>query len=405
MKITAINPFTHIYEKHDESKFYLSFNMQDNLSEGISKLVKYKKPVFIMPSPNFYWDSDFMSYEQTINNAIKNSNIYLMDNQTKILTDEKNNKKYRLLGGVFWNDYEGLNEELVTLSLIKSPHFQKIKANVWLDNHNNLNKFFEINENLKKSNIYYKIYKQYYKIGNFHPIISYLLYHDNLTYITNEIKKPFNGENIIMTHNQPTSFGIYLNGNQINSNSLKLNTALSIHNNIENFISKKTSLEFFLENEKVQHLIHGNSGRHICYKFNRTNINGINLKNIPIDLNNSSISIKETLSFLLDENQKFVDIIRNSMINQKIIIETTNDFIDFIKLYSFAFSILQNDFFSQISDNFGQKIAFIDPKELTITQKEINTNVILNIEEKMKYMLSIISKNHFSLQKLINSIN
>ena len=60
---------------------------------------------------------------------------------------------------MFWNDFEGLNEELVTLSLIKSQNFQKIKADTWLENPENLTIFFEINENLKKNDVYYKIYK------------------------------------------------------------------------------------------------------------------------------------------------------------------------------------------------------------------------------------------------------
>ena len=150
MKISAINPFSTFNEKNDFSKIYLCFNMNGNISEGISKLVSYKKPVFIIPNPSFYWDSDFIVYENTIKDAIKNSNLHFMDNQVRYLNDEKNNKKYRLIGGVFWNDFEGLNEELVTLSLIKSQNFQKIKADTWLENPENLTKFFEINENLKK---------------------------------------------------------------------------------------------------------------------------------------------------------------------------------------------------------------------------------------------------------------
>lgn len=404
MKINAINPFTHLIDKNDTSKFYLCFNMQGNLSEGISKLVAYKKPVFIVPSPNFYWDSDFLVYEKTIKEAIKNSNIYLMDNQIKYLNDEKNSKKYRLIGGVFWNDFEGLNEELVTLSLIKSPHFQRIKADSWLENPENLKNFFEINENLKKNDVYYKIYKQYYKVGNFHPIISYLLYRDNLNYLLNEIKKPFDGETILLTHNQPTSFGLYFDGNQINSNSPNVNSSLGKTNNIENFVSKKTSLEIFLQKGYVQHLIHGNASRFLGYQFNKTSISAINSSNISLDLTNSSLYIKNTINFLLEENQKFVDIIRKSMINSNEIIEKTSDFVDFVKLYTFVFSLMNNEFFDNLLENLGQKIVFIDLSHLNITQEEISSNNISKISEKMKYMLTVISKNHFTLQSLLNKI-
>jgi len=245
MKISAINPFSTFNEKNDFSKIYLCFNMNGNISEGISKLVSYKKPVFIIPNPSFYWDSDFIVYENTIKDAIKNSNLHFMDNQVRYLNDEKNNKKYRLIGGVFWNDFEGLNEELVTLSLIKSQNFQKIKADTWLENPENLTKFFEINENLKKNDVYYKIYKQYYKVGNFHPIISYLLFQDNLKYLLSEIKKPFDGETIVLSHNQPTSYGLYFDGIQVNSNSPSVNAALGKVNNIETFLSKKQVLIFF----------------------------------------------------------------------------------------------------------------------------------------------------------------
>lgn len=87
MKISAINPFSIINEKNDFSKIYLSFNMNGNISEGISNLVSFKKPVFIIPNPNFYWNSDFMIYEKTIKDAIKNSNLHFMDNQVRYLLD------------------------------------------------------------------------------------------------------------------------------------------------------------------------------------------------------------------------------------------------------------------------------------------------------------------------------
>lgn len=404
MKISAINPFTHIQSNKDTSKFYLCFNMQGNLSEGISKLVAYKKPTFIVPSPNFYWDSDFLVYSKTIKEAIKNSNIYLMDNQIKYLNDEKNNRKYRLIGGIFWNDFEGLNEELVILSLIKSPHFQRIKANKWLENPINLDKFLEINENFKKNNIYYKIYKQYYTVGNFHPIISYLLYQENLKYVIKETKKPFNGDTILLTHNQPTSFGLYFDGNQINSSSSKLNTALAKTNNIEAFISKKTSLEVFLNKGYIQHLIHGNSSRFLGYNFNKTTISSINSSNILLDLDNSFFYAKNTLTFLLEENQKFVEVIKNFMIGKDKVIEKTNNLIDFLKLYIFVFSLIDNNFFANLFSKNEQKIIFIDMGKLLITQEEISTNVITDISEKIKYISSVVFKNHFTLRKIINNL-
>lgn len=404
MKVNAINPFTHILDKNDLSKFYLCFNMQGDLSEGFSKLVSYKKPVFIMPSPNFYFDSDFLVYEETIKDAIKSSNIYLMNNETKYLNDEKSGKKYRLIGGLFWNDYEGLNEELVTISLIKSPCFQKIKADTWLENPENLTKFFEINENLKKNNVYYKIYKQYYKVGSFHPVISYLLYQDNLKYLLDEIQKPFNGETVLLTHNQPTSFGLYFDGNQINSSSRNVNNALNKSNNIEHFVCKKTSLEIPLLKGLIQHVIHGNSNKFLGYQFNKTTISAINSSNISLDLDNSSLYIKNTINFLLEENQKFVDIIRKSMINPHEIIENTSDFIDFIKLYSFSFSLLNNDFFETLFHNFGNEIIFVDLSYIGLTEAEIESNNIFNLSEKMKYMLGVISKNHFTLQSVLSKI-
>lgn len=401
MKINAINPFTHILDKNDGCKFYLCFNMQGNLSEGISKLVSYKKPAFIMPSPNFYWDSDFLAYQKTIKEAISHSNIYLMDNQTKYLNDEKTGKKYRLIGGVFWNDFEGLNEELVTLSLIKSQNFQKIKADLWLENPENLKNFFSLNENLKKNDVYYKIYKQYYKVGNFHPIISYLLYQDNLKYLLNEIKKPFDGETILLTHNQPTSFGIYFDGNQINSSSVNVNKALNKSNHIESFVSKKTSLEILLQKNYIQHVIHGNSNKFLGYQFHQTTISAINDSNISLNLSNPNMYIKNTISFLLEENQKFVDIIRKSMINTHEVIEKTTDFLDFIKLYSFSFSLLNNDFFKNLFLSKKLEIMFIDTNSLKISESEILTNNISNLSEKMTYMLNVISKNHFTLQSFL----
>lgn len=406
MKISAINPFSTFNEKNDFSKIYLCFNMNGNISEGISKLVSYKKPVFIIPNPSFYWDSDFIVYENTIKDAIKNSNLHFMDNQVRYLNDEKNNKKYRLIGGVFWNDFEGLNEELVTLSLIKSQNFQKIKADTWLENPENLTKFFEINENLKKNDVYYKIYKQYYKVGNFHPIISYLLFQDNLKYLLSEIKKPFDGETIVLSHNQPTSYGLYFDGIQVNSNSPSVNAALGKINNIETFLSKKTSLDIFLKNGTVQHLIHGNTNRFMGYQYNKTTISAINSSNISLDLSNTELYIKNTLNFVLEENQKFVDIIRKSMINSNEIIHKTSDFIDFAKLYSFVFSILNNDYFNYFFKKFNSEILFINMNDLKINSDEINSNIMSHqsLSDKMKYFLSIISKNHFTLQTLINNM-
>lgn len=87
------------------------------------------------------------------------------------------------------------------------------------------------------------------------------MFQDNLKYLFSEIKKPFNGETIVLSHNQPTSYGLYFDGIQINSNSASVNNALGKLNNIETFLSKKTSLDIFLKNGSIQHLIHGNTNR------------------------------------------------------------------------------------------------------------------------------------------------
>ena len=45
-------------------------------------------------------------------------------------------------------------------------------------------------------------------------------------------------------------------------------------------------------------------------------------------------------------------------------------------------------------------------ESLKISNEEINSNIISNesLTEKMKYFLSVISKNHFTLQTLINNM-
>ena len=92
------------------------------------------------------------------------------------------------------------------------------------------------------------------------------------------------------------------------------------------------------------------------------------------------------------------------MINSNEIIQKTSDFVDFVKLYSFVFSLLNNDFFEKLLEKQGQKIVFIDLSHLNITQEEMNSNIISLLSEKMKYMLSVISKNHFTLQTLLNKL-
>ena len=405
MKINAINPFT-INENNDSSKLYLCFNMNNNFSDGISKLMNYKKPVFIVPNPTFYWDSDFLLYQKTISDALSNTKLFYMDNKVKHLSDEKTNEKFRIIGAQFWNDFEGLNEELVTLSLIKSQNFQKIKADSWLENPENLKNFFEINENLKKNDIYYKIYKQYYKVGNFHPIISYLLYKENLNFVMNELNKPFEGKTILLTHNHPNSYGLYFEGLQVNSNSSNINNALGKQNNIDLFLSKKTSLEVLLPKGKIQHLIHGNSNKIMNYQYYNTKITSLNLSNATIDLDDEQLHIKNTLNYIFEENQKFVDLIRNSMINHNEIIKSTTDFVEFIKLYGFVFSLLNTQFFEKFFEKFNAQIIFINTIELNITSEELNSNKLdhTSLSEKIKYMLNIISKNHFTLQNVLNNM-
>ena len=68
------------------------------------------------------------------------------------------------------------------------------------------------------------------------------------------------------------------------------------------------------------------------------------------------------------------------------------------------FSLLNNDFFEKLLEKQGQKIVFIDLSHLNITQEEMNSNIISLLSEKMKYMLSVISKNHFTLQTLLNKL-
>lgn len=69
------------------------------------------------------------------------------------------------------------------------------------------------------------------------------------------------------------------------------------------------------------------------------------------------------------------------MINSNEIIQKTSDFVDFVKLYSFVLSLL-NDFFENLLEKQGQKIVFIDLSYLNITQEEMNSNIISSFSEK-----------------------
>lgn len=404
MNILAINPFTYEKNKNDNVNFYLSFNISQNIDDGISKLVTHKKPVFLMPNPYFYFDTDFQSYSRTIKDVTKGSNIYFMDKSVHYFKDPETSKQYKLIGSLFWNDFEGLNEEFVTLSMLKSPIYKNIQANEWLENPDNLNKFIEINENLKKNNVYYKVFKEYYKIGNFHPIISYLLYKEEMNFLLNELKTPFDGEIILLSNNHPTSYSLYYEGNQINSNSDNINSLLNKTHNIEGFLTQKTNLELFLKKSNISHIIHGSAKKPLKYQYYNSAITGVGLNSSMIDINNFDVFVSNTLNFVIYENQKFVDIIRKSMIKSDEVIKSTSDFINFFKMYSFLFSLLDNDFFNILFESVNGKLNYINIMDLDISNEEIESNILSvdSLMKKMNIILKIISNNHFLLQKALN---
>ena len=411
MKIELIQPLSFIEDTNSKSltkKVYVCLHDNDQVKESLSHLMGLEKQVLYVPSPKVFWNTDFMLYEKKLKATLKSSkNIYYLNNRTKTFTD-KTNHSYRFIGGVFWNDYNDLNEESVTLSLMKSPNFSKIKANTWFDNQANSDKFKEINDTLLKNNTYYRTYIQYYKAGFFHPIISYMLYNENMAYLKRKMAQPFEGTTIVLSYNHPTSHALYFNDIQVENHGYKIYQKLGKQPSIDLYIGRKAGLEKALEEFPIDYLFHANSDKAFLYRYHDTNVFCADNQNHLFDFraNNTKLARKKTIQYLMEENQKFVEIVKQSLLSLLQVIENTTDLNDFVKAYNNSLLLLRTPEWKTIFVEKKADIKDISLQSLHVSQQEVNSNQ-LNPEQYSKRINSIlttISHNHFSLQELYNHL-
>lgn len=399
MKITSVNPFLYQQEKNgkkDTQDVLFCLNTPNHLGDALANMLHVRKPFFFVPSPKLFWDTDFMVFERKIRETVAgNDYLFYLNNDAKLLNYYDNNEHYRIFGGLFWNDFEGLNHELVTLSLIKSAHYQKIQAHEWFDNAVNLENFYEISEHLKKNNSYNKTVKKYYKSGYFHPIISYLLYKEGVDKLIAECQQPFNGKRILLSYHQPLDYGFYFNQKDL---------YLQDYLDNDNFL-KKVSLEVPLTQLSLDYVFHGCTQHAYSYRYYNRNIVGVNLSQQEIVLNDyTSLNLyKNTLHFLTKENLKFLDIIRNHILDNKVFFNNTTELMKFIKTY--------NHLFALIEDTWSNPEILDDFKNLTVANVGISEQETMSNQlgehlqnQRVKFILHTLSQNQLALQKALNKL-
>lgn len=404
MNIKIINPITYVEDKKNDkdSDILIALNTSKDFQQGLINLVNIptNPQIIYIPTPSMFFNTDFSIYDQSIEKTInKIDNVNYLNNSTFLYTDKK--IKYRFIGSLLWNDFNNLNEELVSIALIKSLLFSKIKAKSWFDDSNNHNEFNKLNDTLCQNNNYYNIYKQFYKKGYFHPIISYLLYKESNSFLINELKKPFDGKTILLAHNQPTDYGIYFSGIQTSLKDNKVSKFFNKKQKIETYLSRKANIEPILKKYNIDYVFNGHSLSDINYKFYNSNVFSCHNSDISINLNSdiNTQTIIYTIEEIMKEHNNFINGIKDNMH----LITNTSDFIEIINLYNFLYDLLPPEFWTNILSKFNVLFKVISIETIGITLTEVKTNNLNS--QRLKILLSFITQNYYSLQLLVKNIN
>lgn len=375
----------------------------DNLFLSLKREIH---PTIFIPSLDFFIDKDFYAFEEKIKNEIPVASNLLYLNNNLIQLESHAGIKYKVYGSLFWNDFEGLNEELIIFSLLKNKIYQQIKANSWFDISSNKEKFSELNEKLSKNNTYYQINKKHYKDNHFHPIISYLLYLENMEKISQHFSmKEENTEHIIISHNTPLNTSIFFNNIQTDLQGSEFYQTLNKSFDLEKYSSMKYTFENDLKNFSIDTLIHNKNNEKLFYYYKNTKVFGLSEEMNDFDISfQKSLEIQHitsTINLFLKENKNYLDYIKELIINPKPYEMNNKYLLDLIKSYNLLCNLIYH--ISEKDSRYFDfsTINFIKLENFKINISKEKENIPLQQRNLyVKNLLYIFSQNVKLLERL-----
>lgn len=174
------------------------------------KLDKYGVPVIVILGNHDYWhvpDNFCEAVNLYKKKASQFKNIYVLENETLI------SGEIRFLGTTLWHSCHNLHPRLIMEAAQNLNDYNFIPAREWWDNRENQafarqhyeHLLFESRrdtalENLHGVDEWMQIMLE---LRLFHPIIAYQLHHRAIDFLISELKSPFDGVTVVVSHHPP----------------------------------------------------------------------------------------------------------------------------------------------------------------------------------------------------------
>lgn len=228
-------------------------------------LISLNKTVLYVPGNHEFYNYDITERIKELENKFKNSKVILLNDKVAQA------KNVQFIGSTLWSDQFSLNPQMMKISSSMINDYKFIEVSKLLTNEEYLNEYNnmveQFNNSVPKLKGFFSKKPKY-----LNPLLALLLHKKSVSFLHNQLAKPFNGSTVVMTHHAPLLSSLLFSGYApIDENNQFLDFFNLKFRETKN-ASYASDLSFLIKEFKPNLWLHGHLHNGAHYAYEKTSI-------------------------------------------------------------------------------------------------------------------------------------
>lgn len=278
-------------DPHPEAHLAVALGDMSDGTEAVGWLAELGMPVIYVPGNHEYYGTDLSTGLDELRRAAWGTNVTVADRQTVTVGAA------RFICATLWTDHGGMDPDLALASSRALNDWRSIGVEQWLSDPDNL-EAYDRARNEFQARWADRVAMFPKNPDRMNPLVALIEHRRALTYLAQEISKPWAGPTIVLTHHAPTLHSLTFAGYFATLDCGAVSSKLSRKMRPHKIGAYANSLDYLLTNSTIELWLHGHLHQGIQFT-----VNGVGMITNPTG-HHAGQNLRYTRSLLLPVNDK-----------------------------------------------------------------------------------------------------
>lgn len=250
---------------HPETQIILALGDLGEGNKCADWLLSLNKTVLYVPGNHEFYNYDITERLKELDSKFKNSKVILLNDKVAQA------KNVQFIGSTLWSDQFSQNYQMMKTAASMLNDYKLIEVSHFLKNEENLieyaNTLEQFNNSAPKLKGFFPKKPKY-----FNPLIALILHKKSVSFLHNQLRQPFNGNTVVLTHHAPLLNSLLFSGYAPLDEDNKFLEFFNLKFRETKNASYASDLSFLIKEFKPNLWLHGHLHNGAHYAYDQTSI-------------------------------------------------------------------------------------------------------------------------------------